>query len=470
MTSASVKDVSSLMNFVGGRNLTKTGITNQTGSFGDVMNRTRSGSFDSQSQIAAGRQTAKASQMNVNSRRETEAAEKPEKETVKTKDLTAKEKQSLEEAAGKVAEEVAKELGVTPEEVERAMEELGLGMQSLLDPTYLTQLVLHLSGQQDPAALLTNENLFASLKEILGAMAEVKTSLAQEMNLTPEDMQAMLEAMKEGQGMASENENPAIDAGNAEGMEQENAPEITVEIKTGGEEIKLTVDEKGNAVGNAQVISKGTEESAADRYADSGNKENGSNRQSQSEGMLHTGNQMPEGLFQDKVQAAEGTFEQTGAFFSQQTQDIMNQIMDYMKIQLKPGMDQLQMQLHPESLGTVHVQLSTKGGEVTAQFQVQNETVKAAIESQITALQESLKEQGVKVEAVQVTVENHGFESNLWQGQGREENASSQNGRKAPRRINLNDLSGVFEEEASEEELLTAKMMEANGNTVDYTA
>ena len=365
---------------------------------------------------------------------------------------------------------MAKELGVTPEEVERAMEELGLGMQSLLDPTYLTQLVLHLSGQQDPAALLINENLFASLKEILGAMTEVQTSLAQEMNLTPEDMQAMLEAMKEGQGMASENENPAIDAGSAEGMEQENAPEITVEIKTGGEEIKLTVDEKGNAVGNAQVISKGTEESAADRYADSGNRENGSNRQGQPDGMLHTGNQMPEGLFQDKVQAAEGTFEQTGAFFSQQTQDIMNQIMDYMKIQLKPGMDQLQMQLHPESLGTVHVQLSTKGGEVTAQFQVQNETVKAAIESQITALQESLKEQGVKVEAVQVTVENHGFESNLWQGQGREENASSQNGRKAPRRINLNDLSGVFEEEASEEELLTAKMMEANGNTVDYTA
>lgn len=142
-----------------------------------------------------------------------------------------------------------------------------------------------------------------------------------------------------------------------------------------------------------------------------------------------------------------------------------------MKIQLKPGMDQLEMQLHPESLGTVHIQLSSKGGEVTAQFQVQNETVKAVIESQITTLQESLKEQGIKVEAVQVTVENHGFESNLWQGQGREENASSRNqSRKTPRRINLNELDGTFEETADEEELLAAKMMKANGNTVDYTA
>ena len=147
----------------------------------------------------------------------------------------------------------------------------------------------------------------------------------------------------------------------------------------------------------------------------------------------------------------------------------MNQIMDYMKIQLKPGMEQLEMQLHPASLGTVQVQISARGGEITAQFHVQNETVKAAIESQISTLQESFKEQGVKVQEIQVTVESHGFESNLWQGQSREENTSSQNGKKQPRRINLNELNGVFAEEASEEEVLAAKMMEANGNTVDYT-
>ncbi|GFI47345.1 hypothetical protein IMSAGC019_02669 [Lachnospiraceae bacterium] len=96
--------------------------------------------------------------------------------------------------------------------------------------------------------------------------------------------------------------------------------------------------------------------------------------------------------------------------------------------------------------------------------------MKAAIESQISTLQENLREQGVKVEAVQVTVESHGFESNLWQGQGREEEAASQNNKKAPRRINLNDLGGFAEEDATEEELLTAKVMEMNGTTVDFTA
>lgn len=471
MTSAPVKDVSSLMNFVGGRNLTKTGGMNQTDSFGDVMSRTRSGSSDTQSQKTVGKQAEKASTSALQKRKEAVKTEKPAGETVKAKDLTTQQKQAAEDAGREVMKEVAKELDVTQEEVERAMEELGLSAYSLLDPSNLTQLVLTLSGEQDATALLTDESLFASLQNLLGIAAEMKSGLMQELELTSEDMQALLEAMEAGEELQTgENVIPEVKADSEDVMAKEDAPQIIVDVKAGGEDIKLTADEKGNVTGTVEVIPSDAEESVTDKSADSQDKSSRDGKNGQSESMMHTGGQLLDALLQDKVQAAEGTFEQTGVFFSEQTQDIMNQIMDYMKIQLKPGMEQLEMQLHPESLGTVHVQLTTKGGEVTAQFQVQNETVKAAIESQIVTLQESLKEQGVKVQAVQVTVENHGFESNLWQGQGREENASSQNGRKAPRRINLNDLDGLFEEEVSEEDLLTARMMEANGNTVDYTA
>ena len=114
--------------------------------------------------------------------------------------------------------------------------------------------------------------------------------------------------------------------------------------------------------------------------------------------------------------------------------------------------------------------LTSKGGEITAQFHVQNEAVKAALESQIVELKDSLREQGVKVEAVEVTVESHAFESNLWQGQERNDSASYQGGKKSHRRINLNALEEDFEESADEEEKLTAEMMRVNGNTVDYTA
>ncbi len=477
MTSAPVKDVNSLMNFVGGRNLTKTGGMTQMQSFGDVMSRTRGNGAGAQSQNIAGSQRGgKPAADAMKGRREITGTDKSAVRQTEAKELTPEQEQALEQAGKEVLEKVAEELEVSPEEVERAMEELGLSLYSLFDPSNLTQLVLQVSGGQDASALLTDESLFAGLQDLLSQAEQIGAQLSEELGVAPEDLQSVLDAVKAGKEMSGEDMEAVSgeqtgdirDISLRQRAEEESLSKITVEVKTGGKEIELTADEKGNVTGAPQTMQSGEEAGAADTDAGS-HKENG--KRGQQESMTYTGNHMVEGMLQDKMQAAEVTFEQTASFFSEQTRDIMDQIMNYMKIQLRPGMDQLEMQLHPASLGTVHIQITNRGGEVTAQFQVQNETVKQAIESQLQTLQESLREQGVKVQAVQVTVENHGFESNLWQGQGREQNASSQNnGRRTPRRINLNDLDGIALEEADEEEQLAAKMMEANGNTVDYTA
>lgn len=482
MTSAPVKDVSSLMNFVGGKNLTKTGGTTQPGSFGDVMSKTQNGSTDSPNQTVAGKDTRKtpASDTLRGSKatvKPKETVEKPADE-VKVESMTEEQSMVVEEAGNEVIKEIAEEFEVPPEEVEKAMEVLGLSVYDLFDPSNLKQLVLELEDGADLAVLLTDENLFAKLQNVLNVAVDAKADLAGELGMDSKEFQSLLEelqsSLKEPEIMGEENLTNAVDSGQmAEEVKvaKEEAPKITVEVKAGDETVRLSADEKGNVTGTAEVVPSESEVNNTKEHAGEHEQKGNGNSQKESEGKLQTENLQMDALIQNRVQTAEVSFEQTAAVFSEQTREIMDQIMDYMRIQLKPGMDQLEMQLHPESLGTVHIQLSSKGGEVTAQFQVQNETVKAAIESQIASLQESLKEQGIKVEAVQVTVENHGFESNLWQGQGREENASSHNNnRKSPRRINLNDLDGTFNEDADEEELLAAKMMEANGNTVDYTA
>ena len=152
------------------------------------------------------------------------------------------------------------------------------------------------------------------------------------------------------------------------------------------------------------------------------------------------------------------------------TQDIMRQIMDYMKVQLKPETTSLEMQLHPANLGTLQIQMVTKGGSLTASFITQNEAVKAALESQMVQLQQSFEEQGIKVNSIEVTVQPHAFEQNLEQGR---ENRSGQNqpGRGRNRRINLDALQDEAElESLTAEEQLAAEMLRAGGNTVDYTA
>lgn len=161
-----------------------------------------------------------------------------------------------------------------------------------------------------------------------------------------------------------------------------------------------------------------------------------------------------------QAQAAEGA--ERVSVWDADTQNIMRQIMDYMKVQVKQGVSNLEMQLHPASLGTVQIQLVSKGGAVSAHFITENEAVKATLESQLVQLKESFAEQGVRVEAVEVSVQTHQFERNLDQGRGRqqEDSKKTKNGR-----IRMTGAAM-----AEEEEELPAEEMQINGSTVNYTA
>lgn len=467
MTNAPVKDVKSLMNFLGGGGLKKAGGADQAGSFGDVMNRARGGLANGQMQASVNTSRVPSAELGKN-HQDVVSSQKPAiKETVKREDVgSQQDQQAVEEAGENLVEEVAKELDVTEEEVRAAMEVLGLSPASLLEPSNLTQLVLQLSGGQDQMALLTDESLFADLQSLLGMASQVREGLMEELDVNPQELQALLDQVVSAAG---EQQSAELTA-QVEAAEQE--PVITLEVKAGDETVELSADENGNVIATEKVVPTDGQEDITRENAGGQEQKGSENAGKGTEENTGSGNPLLNVLNQNSAPAAEVTPEQSVPFFSGQTRDIMDQIMDYMKVQLKPGMDQLEMQLHPESLGTVHIQLTSKGGEVTAQFHVQNEAVKAALESQVSTLQETLKEQGVKVEAIQITVESHGFESNLWQGQGREENASSQGNRKQPRRINLSelDVNAMEQENADEEQLLAARMMEVNGNTVDYTA
>ncbi len=101
---------------------------------------------------------------------------------------------------------------------------------------------------------------------------------------------------------------------------------------------------------------------------------------------------------------------------------------------------------------------------ITAQFLTQNETVKAAIESQIVQLKNSFEEQGIKVESVEVAVANHSFERNL-NGEGSRQQQSQDGRRKGTRRVNLNGQTLDEEPEPENEQPVLA-----DGSTVNFTA
>ena len=154
------------------------------------------------------------------------------------------------------------------------------------------------------------------------------------------------------------------------------------------------------------------------------------------------------------------------------TEQIMKQIMDYMKIRNSEQLSEIEMQLHPASLGSLHISVASKNGLVTAQFAAQNEAVKEALEGQIMILKDHLEEQGIRVEAVEVTIASHEFERNLEQEakQDEQEAQRTEARKKGIRRINLNNPEEEEPEETDEAERITRDMMMRHGSRLDYLA
>ena len=131
------------------------------------------------------------------------------------------------------------------------------------------------------------------------------------------------------------------------------------------------------------------------------------------------------------------------------------------------------MTLNPQSLGNVAVNLISKNGALTAEFTTQTEAAKAALESQIVVLKENLEQQGVKVDAVDVTVSSHAFEQNLEQGNDGDseaEAAEKERLRKGTRKIDLNTFTDGYPEDIDEADQVTVSMMQSDGNRMDYRA
>ncbi len=474
MTSTPVKDAAPLLNFArGSRAAASSTKSGAAGNFGEVMSKTSysGGKLSSQKKVNAGNgEDLKNAKINQPLTHREALNGESGSDAVKTGRSDTVQEQALSEAGSNLVEETAKELGISEEEVIDAMEELGFGMVSLLDADNLTKLVMVLSGEDSPLALLTDEGLYGKMQNLLQSLDEIRTELTETVSISIEEPEparlAELRTEIAENGMVqTENYADVLQQGSEEAGEAGEA-KITITVEQGTDSIELTADENGNVEQVQKVVPK-EEETEEDSSGEqqSGNFEGGEEKQ----GLIGT-NPVLDAVLENRTQNAEEVFSQTAETIVGNTEEIMNQILDYMKIQLKPGMEQLEMQLHPESLGTLHIQITSKGGEMTAQFHVQNEAVKAVLESQIVELKDSLKEQGVKVEAVEVAVESHAFESSLWQGQERDGGTAYQDSRKAPRRINLNALNEGFEETADEEELLAAEMLKVSGGTVDYTA
>lgn len=169
----------------------------------------------------------------------------------------------------------------------------------------------------------------------------------------------------------------------------------------------------------------------------------------------------PEGVFE--------AFDVQPKYTSVNTTEIIRQIVNQISIANTTGESVIEMQLNPENLGKLYINVTEKNSEITARIAVSNEAVKNALESQMATLRENLQDANIRVNDVEITIATHEFERNL------EQNAGNENGRQDGQQYthqssnNGGDGSGQ-NETASDEARLTAQIMRDNGNSVDFMA
>ena len=160
-----------------------------------------------------------------------------------------------------------------------------------------------------------------------------------------------------------------------------------------------------------------------------------------------------------KTTDVEGIQQLNGDF---ELYDIARQIIDQVKIQIRPDNTRMELQLNPEHLGKVELEITSKNGELSARLNVQNDHVKEAVESQMQVLRETLEIQGLKVENIEVTVAEFGFRF-------QDESAGTEQQQQRQRRNGQVAFDEAEVEETSFSDV-SEVMKEMNGNSVDYVA
>lgn len=412
----------------------------------------------------------------VNENEAQKTAGSTDKDVKEVTDYSEKETQDkVQEAEEEILTKTADKLGISEDELVDILAQMGFTVMDLLDPENVSVLVAEVMGDGDMMSLVTDESLSDLVLELNNMLKEIGTELAGDLNVEVQDLKGVISEMQDvsdkpvaevkvGAEVIAANESTAVSDG-------EDVPVVVAAEEEPETAERDMSDDKGEAMMNDNA---GTQsEESADIY-DKASELPERERVVQHHNHRQTEEGRPE-IFQQNVYETpvvqDITMEAVRELMGSGQAEIIKQISEYIRQNVSSAITELQMQLNPENLGTVGLNVSTKEGVVTAQFTTQNEAVKAVMEAQVMMLKENLEQQGVKVEAIEVTVESHAFEQNLEQGNDSNEQMEQEQEklRKATRKIDLGQWTS--EEDIAlldEAEQVTVEMMQADGNSMDY--
>lgn len=345
---------------------------------------------------------------------------------------------TVKEVCEDIKDAIKEEFNVSDEDIKVAMELLGLTALDLLSTAKVAELIEQLTGT-DALTLITNEDMMQSFNNIINVVDEANADIAGMLGVKTEEVGIVL-----GQNDIA----PVVNSEDT--AKQDNVKEA--DAKNADDNINQTVD---NQESLSEVLAKKiTTESdgkAKNNMPESNEANNKVTYADVADNMISNITD----TFADIITEGISTVKEA---------DIVNQVIDSVKLMASRELTSMEVMLNPEHLGSVHITVTARNGIVSAQIAAQNEQVKTALENQMVTLREQFESQGLKVDAVEITVMAHSFEAG--QNFGQSESERKQGESKVHRKLDLSS----FDDELEEDLESTAPAPKAEGSSVEYLA
>ena len=414
-------------------------------------------------------------------------AKKMSIKTASNSSITDKKAQEItDDISSQIVEKVTDDLDISEDELNNAMQLLGLTAMDLLNPANLAALYCEVTGNvSDPQALVLNADFTALFND----MSQIASENAAQL-----DLLSQLTASDDGEILNTDIISSADAPDTTESSGSVNTPEKTADSSYDdtaalGQNINDTADEavkvydgstkdgsyqntdegpSSGETGNGVTSGENTDKSQTKVQADS-SFDDSDEHVLQHDDALSDNSTLHASVSEQLNTDTSFERSQSQSHSRVDTTDIIRQIVDSISISNTTEESAIELQLTPESLGRMYINISQKNSEISARIAVSNEAVKEALQTQMVNLKEALNNSGIRVNEVEITVASHEFERNLEQGAAndsrQQESTNSYNGSSSSDRGIDSDMM-----QASDKERLVTQIMRDNGNSVDFTA
>ncbi|MBO4762335.1 MAG: flagellar hook-length control protein FliK [Lachnospiraceae bacterium] len=359
------------------------------------------------------------------------------------------------EALSSLLQRFAEILEVTVDKLEGSYEQLDFSFEDMIDVQKLPQLMLNLGKCEDISQVLCDDipsQIYTDLKDALSDMFESLQMTAKELtNLVTEDMflnkAAELDILPKGflkLITGSEENTQEVPAPEAE---EQKVPTFEVTRETETDNDTFTGSQNNESTDLTSDI-KTSRDTGSDK----------TRKTSSNDG------------FEEFIKGLENAVKVTDTKEipmvngQPDVREIVMRVVDAIKVNLSPDKTSIELSLSPQSLGKISLFITSKDGTLTARIATENEVTKQAIESQLEVLKETIAQQGVRVEAIEVSISGFTFADSNNAQKGESESDERKTGAAGRKQVRDGATGAAAEESAERGEPIP------EGSTVNFVA